>query len=231
MKIDLHNHTIYSHDSLNRLSDFEKAYDEGKFDVIAITDHQAIDAAKIIKNKASFPVIVAQEIASGEGDLIGLFIDELIDENLGAKPTAQKIRAQGGLVYVPHPLDRFRVGMRGDPLFKLAGDGLIDLVELYNGKYASLLLGWNNQRVRDFIENQNLVAAAGSDAHIPFDLGRAFVEVPNKYNPYKLADDPQLLIKAIQEGQPKNLSRFIFTHGLTMAYSILRRKLIREPKL
>lgn len=231
MKIDLHNHSIYSHDSLNRLKNFEAAYQNNKFDLIAITDHQSIDAAQKIKKRASFPVIIGQEIASGEGDIIGLFINQQIKEDLGAAATAQKIHNQGGLVYIPHPLDRFRVGMRGDPLFKLAGDGLIDMVELYNGKYASLLLGWNNKHVHEFIKKQNLTAAAGSDAHIPSDLGRAFVKVPDSYDAHELANNPKLLLKAVTKGTPKNLSRFIFTHGFTMAYSILRRKLIREPKL
>lgn len=231
MRIDLHNHTIFSHDALNRLDDFEKAYRNKKFDVIAITDHEGIRAAQIIKKQANFPVIVGQEIASGEGDLIGLFVDKMINEKLGATATAQKIRAQNGLVYVPHPLDRFRVGMRGDPLLKLAGNGLIDLVELYNGKYASLLLGWNNKHVKGFIQKHSLLAAAGSDAHTPWDLGRAFVEVPDSFDVNKITNDPQLLIKAIRQGTPQNLARFTLTHGLTMVYSILRRKLIHEPKL
>lgn len=231
LKIDLHNHSIYSHDSLNRLSDFEEAYNEGKFDVIAITDHQSIAAAKEIKNRANFPVIVGQEIASREGDLIGLFVDKLIDDQLDATATAQKIRQQGGLVYVPHPLDRFKIGMRGDPLFRLADKGLIDLIELYNGKYASLLLGWNNSHVREFIEDHGLLAAAGSDAHVPSDLGHAFVEVPDDFDPYELASNPQLLLQAIQQGTPKNLSRFTFTQALTIIYSNFRRKLISQPRL
>ena len=230
MKIDLHNHTIYSHDSLNRLKDFTTAHAAGKFDVIAITDHQSVAGAQEIKKRANFPVVIGQEITSGEGDIIGLFINQQIKEGLGATTTARKIRAQNGLVYIPHPLDRFGVGMRGDPLFKLARDGLIDLVELYNGKYASLLLGWNNSHVREFIETQNLVAAAGSDAHIPFDLGRAFVEVPDKYDARELTNNPQLLMWAIQEGTPRNLSRFTLTHGFMVVCSILRRKLIREPQ-
>ena len=76
MLVDLHNHTDHSPDSRNRLRDYERAHARGRFDVVAITDHNTIAGALEFRERASFPVIVGQEIDTTEGELIGLFLED-----------------------------------------------------------------------------------------------------------------------------------------------------------
>jgi Predicted metal-dependent phosphoesterases (PHP family) len=41
-----------------------------------------------------------------QGEVIGLFLREEIPRGMSFGETAEAIRAQGGLVYLPHPFDR-----------------------------------------------------------------------------------------------------------------------------
>src|SRR6266496_5449314 len=56
---------------------------------------------------AGVKVIVGEEVkTAGEGEVIGLFIEEKIPRGLTLQETVAEIKRQGGLVYVPHPFDR-----------------------------------------------------------------------------------------------------------------------------
>jgi predicted metal-dependent phosphoesterase TrpH len=57
--------------------------EELRLDVIAITDHDRIDAAKAaqamaIKNKLRVQVIVGEEISTLQGHVLGLFLEERV---------------------------------------------------------------------------------------------------------------------------------------------------------
>ena len=76
--VDLHNHTDRSYDAVNRLEHYERAHAAGRFDVLAITDHNRVDGAFDARERASFPVIVGMEIDTADGELIGLFLQEAV---------------------------------------------------------------------------------------------------------------------------------------------------------
>lgn len=173
---DLHNHTHRSYDARNRLVDYERAHLAGKFDVLAITEHNRIDGARELRDAASFPVIVGQEIDTGDGELIGLFLSEQIDRGRPIDETARAIRAQGGLVYLPHPFYRLIRHPIGAPAReRLADAGLIDIVEVANG---GPFTGAANRRARAWAVSHDLPMAAGSDAHEPGDIGTCVCAVP-----------------------------------------------------
>ena len=96
--LDLHNHTHRSFDAVNRPEDYARAHARGRFDVLAITDHNRIDGARELAAVAPFPVVVGMEIDTADGELIGLFLDEAIAPGRPARETATLIREQGGLV-------------------------------------------------------------------------------------------------------------------------------------
>ena len=48
------------------------------------------------------------------GEIIGLFLHDEIPNGLSPEATCEAIRAQGGLVVVPHPYDRYRKGAIGE---------------------------------------------------------------------------------------------------------------------
>lgn len=190
--LDLHNHTDRSFDAVNRLEHYERAHEAGRFDVLAITDHNRIDGAAEFAERASFPVIVGMEIDTADGELIGLFLDQRIPPSRSARETAEQIRAQGGLVYLQHPFYPFlRRPLRPEAREALAEAGLVDLVEGLNGGPFSRRFDHRAQR---WANERGLALGAGSDAHEPWAIGSCVVAVP----PGPL--DPRSLVERARDG-------------------------------
>ena len=93
--------------------------------------------------------------------MIGLFLREEIPRGLSFADTLAAIREQGGLVYLPHPFDRMHA--IPDPVTLHRHLGEIDVFEVYNARL--LFETYNDEAVR-FARKYNLVAGAGSDAHV-----------------------------------------------------------------
>ncbi len=174
--VDLHNHTFHSYDAQNRLADYERAHRQGRVDVVAMTDHNTIAGALELREQATFPVIVGQEIDTADGELIGLFLETAVPPGLPAAETAERIRAQGGLVYLQHPFYRIVHGrMRAEAREQLRGRGLIDVVEAANG---GPLAAADNARALAWARACGLPHAASSDAHEPAAIGTCVSSIP-----------------------------------------------------
>ena len=108
LKADLHIHTEYSMDcntSLERVID--RCLEIG-INCIAVCDHGTVDGAIKLNRLAPFTVIVAEEILTPHGEIMGMFLQESIPSGLSVEQTLASIRTQGGLVCIPHPFDTFR---------------------------------------------------------------------------------------------------------------------------
>ena len=175
-RVDLHNHTHHSYDAQLRPADYRRAHEAGLVDVVAITDHNTITGALELREQVPFPVIVGQEIDTADGELIGLFLTEPVPAGLPALETAERIRAQGGLVYLQHPFYRLVRGrMRAAAREELRGRGLIDVVEAVNG---GPLTGAANARALAWARACDLPHTASSDAHEPLGIGTCVQIVP-----------------------------------------------------
>jgi predicted metal-dependent phosphoesterase TrpH len=172
--VDLHCHTRASFDSLARPADVVRVAAARGLTHLAITDHDRIDGA--LEARAAAPpgltIVVGQEIRTTEGDLIGLFLDEAVPAGLSAEDAIGAVRAQGGLVGVPHPFDRFRGSLgRDERLDRLAP--LVDWVETHNAR----LVGSGNERAAEFARRHGLPGVAVSDAHTTTEIGVAYSAV------------------------------------------------------
>lgn len=175
-RLDLHNHTHHSYDAQLTPSDYRRAHGAGLVDVVAITDHNTITGALELREQVDFPVIVGQEIDTADGELIGLFLTEPVAAGLPALETAERIRAQGGLVYLQHPFYRLVRGrMRDAAREELRGRGLIDVVEAVNG---GPLTAAANARALAWARACDLPHTASSDAHEPLGVGTCVQLVP-----------------------------------------------------
>ena len=110
---DLHTHSRASFDSLASPLALVRTAARRGLTHLAITDHDRIDGALEARDRAAteapeVTVIVGEEVRTTDGDLICLFLDEAIAPGLPADETIARARAQGALVGVPHPFDRFR---------------------------------------------------------------------------------------------------------------------------
>jgi len=141
---------------------------------IAISDHGTIEGAVKMQSLAPFPVIVAEEILTSIGDIIGMFLKETIPSGLSVEQVISRIRAQGGLVYIPHPFDTlFRHALGGKMLEVLAEQ--IDIIEVFNARSP---FPWYSAKALAFAEKYGIAKSAGSDAHTPGEIGNAYVEMP-----------------------------------------------------
>ncbi len=170
--VDLHCHTRASFDSLADPVAVARAAAQRGLTHLAITDHDRIDGALEAFNAApaDLRVIVGEEIKSADGDMIALFLRELIPPRLSALETIAAVREQGGLIGVPHPYDRFRgFGSGTCNLEDVAGS--VDWIETYNARVVG---GDANERAALFAHQHDLPGVAASDSHTVLEVGVAY---------------------------------------------------------
>ncbi|HEY2071991.1 MAG TPA: glycosyltransferase [Gaiellaceae bacterium] len=174
--VDLHLHTNWSHDcsiEVDELLDHAEAQGIG---AIAVTDHNVFGGALEAVERARgrrVVVIPGEEVKTdGQGEVIGLFLREEIPRGMSFAETVAAIRAQGGLVYVPHPFDRMHAIPEPATLHRHLAE--IDVLEVYN---ARLLFEAYNEEALRFARKYNLTAGAGSDAHVLPGVGTGAVRM------------------------------------------------------
>jgi len=174
--IDLHCHTSASFDSLAAPSAVVRAAAARGITHLAITDHEHIEGAleaRATAEREHLPVtvIVGQEIRTPSGDMIGVFLTEPIPPGMSPAEVVATVRAQGGLVGIPHPFDRIRgsLGKLDDAAFE-ALVGQVDWIEAWN---ARLMFGDGNARAAALAARLGIPGVAVSDAHTTLEVGVA----------------------------------------------------------
>jgi len=167
---DLHTHTSWSHDCSVPAEDLLDAAEAIGLGAIAVTDHNvfggAVESVELAKGRA-LTVIAGEEVkTNGQGEVIGLFLREEIPRGMSFEDTIAAIRAQGGLVFLPHPFDRRHA--IADPATLHRHLAEIDVLEVYNARLLSET--YNDEALR-FARKYNLLRGAGSDAHVLPGLG------------------------------------------------------------
>jgi len=180
---DLHCHSSSSFDSLaDPGAMMAKAVRLG-LTHLAITDHERIDGAQAAAEAApaELQVIVGEEVRTADGDMLGLFLQQVIPPGLSAAETAAAIREQGGLVGLPHPFDSHRssggsqAGAVDQKLESLAA--MVDYVETHNARaYRDA-----NPLAGAFAERHGLPGVASSDAHSITEVGVASTVLPGRF--------------------------------------------------
>jgi len=174
VKVELHTHTNYSHDSLLNKWLYLALLKLKGINVVGITDHNEIEGAKKIKEflgKFGIKVILGEEIFSEKGEIIGLFIEEKILPGLSPRETMLQIKKQGGIVYIPHPYDekRYKTVLPEEDI-KLNSD-LIDVIETHNGRNIRRFF---SDKQLEICKRYNKITCVGSDAHTFIELGRNY---------------------------------------------------------
>lgn len=173
--IDLHCHTSASFDSLADPRSVVRAAATRGLTHLAVTDHDRIDGALRARDAApdGLHVIIGEEVRTADGDLIALFLEEAVAPHRPARETIEAVRAQGGLVGIPHPFDKYRGSMLKDPRL----EAMAQLVDWVEGHNARVVGGSGNDRAREFAREMGLPAVAVSDAHSVLEVGVAYTAV------------------------------------------------------
>ena len=192
VRIDLHVHTRHSHDSAAPVSSVLQRCRDSGLGLVAITDHDNIRGGLEARELGGLPVIVGEEIKSAKGDIIGLFLEEPVPPKLPPLETVKRVKAQGGLVGIPHPFDRIRPTAMG----RKALLEILPFVDFLEGYNAHTLLPMDNRRGVEFAEDHSLPVVSCSDSHSALELGRTYTEVPAA----ELDGTPEGLMRAIRAG-------------------------------
>jgi len=161
IRVAIHLHTNYSHDSNVSPRQLVEAAAAEALDCIAITDHDEIDGAVEAAAVGAVQVIIGQEVSTRDGHLIGLFLRERVRPGLSALDTVDRIRAQGGVVLAPHPYCALCDSSLGRSIDAIAHE--LDGVEVCNSQNP---LPWQDRAAARFARAHGLNAYVGADGHL-----------------------------------------------------------------
>jgi hypothetical protein len=157
---------------------------------VGITDHGNITGALKMKEIAPFKVIVGEEILTQEGEIIGFFLKETVPNGLSPEEVVKRVKAQGGLVCIPHPFDRMRLSaLTNRALQRIASD--IDIFEVFNSRTP---LYRDSERASAYAHRNGLPVSAGSDAHTTQEIGNAYIEISD-------FNGPEEFLKSLRYGR------------------------------
>lgn len=173
MLVEFHCHTSYSPDSLASPERNLEACREKGIQRLVITDHNTIQGALAAARLDPGLVIVGEEVMTSQGELLAAFVQEGVPAGLDPEEAIRRLRAQDAFISVSHPFDRMRKGhwLPAD-LKRIAPQ--VDAIEVFNSR---VMLPWYNWQAAAFARQHGLCGTAGSDAHVPGEIGGALVEL------------------------------------------------------
>lgn len=185
LRLDLHIHSCFSPDSLVSPEQIISLAKRKGLDGVAIADHNTVCgglAGFEVNSDPDFIVIPAAEYSTEYGHVVGLFLSGEIDVK-GRKPkghtlsptlpfeqVVQAIHAQGGVAVLAHPFQS-RLCL---PAHVLSGPVSVDAVEGFNSRAGTRTNPDANAFAAKCSEEYNLPALGGSDAHLSWEIGRAY---------------------------------------------------------
>jgi predicted metal-dependent phosphoesterase TrpH len=213
---DLHIHTTASDGVATPAQVVDWVCDRTDLRVIAIADHNtnvgAIEAARMVHERGlPLEVIVAQEVESSDGHIIGLWTPEVIAPSMTATDTVAAIHAQGGLAIAAHPfaprlwshagLDRGRRSVYGSVDY--------DAMEVANSTPLLFVANFVAQ-LYQHRNSDRFACTGGSDAHILTVIGTS-----RTYFPGETAED----LRSAIEDKLTRVSRPGFSLARQMRYA------------
>jgi predicted metal-dependent phosphoesterase TrpH len=214
-KVDLHSHTIYSKDCLTRTAALIDHARQVGLTKIAVTEHNRLDGALRAKELAPDLVIVGEEIKTTHGEIIAYFLTEEVPRGLSPQETIDRLRAQGAVISIPHPLDSLRSSAMGlENVLKIIDQ--VDALEVLN---ARCVKGKDNEAAAELAKKYGKLATAGSDAHILFEVGHCYLEMP------AFEDNAQSFLQALQSAQPAGQISPFWPH-LMSTYAKIRKRIV-----
>lgn len=215
--IEMHCHSEWSKDSLNSFDQVVATARRRKINRIILTDHNTAEGALLWAKRAPDLFIPGEEIMTTEGEILAWFVKESVPRGLTPQETIRRLRDQGAVIGVAHPYDRVRKGAwRTEQLLEIVDQ--VDTIEVFN---ARCFFMDDNRRAREFAEQHHKPMTAGSDAHLPYEYGRAMMRVA----PFS---DAEGLLDSIVHGEIVARLSPWWVHGGSTAAKYLKRMGIRK---
>ncbi len=163
-KADLHIHSQKSFDGRMSVDDIIKYAKAKGLNALAVTDHDGYFDG----TAEGIEIIRGCEFSTEYGHLLGLFMTEPIDEKDFYK-IVDKVHSQGGIVVLAHPYQRRNMEEKVESIAHL-----IDGVEVFNSRAAKKNKEANRQ-AKSFADRHGLLYFAGSDSHLPAEIGNVIL--------------------------------------------------------
>jgi predicted metal-dependent phosphoesterase TrpH len=119
---------------------------------------------------------------------------------------------------LPHGFDPLKVSrLRPEARERIAG--AIDIVEAFNARLSLPCWNW---LAASWTAARGKPMSAGSDAHVPGTIGRAWVETPDR-----AIKGPQDLLEALRQGTLQGAWTFPLLDAARLVWNFLRRTFLR----
>ena len=150
------------------------------FRIVAFSDHNTISGSlTAINYKKKHPlkfkhldIIIAEEVSTKDGHIIGLFLEHAIPPHTSAEETIKAIHSQGGIAVAPHPFNLILSSRGLEGVGKLFNRLPFDAVETRNSNPLELLSNYLTQIVNHV--TKKLPVLGGSDAHFLASVGKCY---------------------------------------------------------
>ncbi|MCC6166427.1 MAG: PHP domain-containing protein [Caldilineaceae bacterium] len=218
-KVDLHSHTVFSKDCLTPPAKLVAQARARGLDKIAVTEHNNLAGALAAKELAPDLVIMGQEIMTTHGEIIAYFVQEEVPRGLAPEEAIARLREQGALISIPHPLD----SVRGSAMGRANVMAILHLVDALEVRNARCVRAADNLAAAELAAAHGKLITAGSDAHTTYEVGRCYVELP----PFE--DNAASFRAALAQASPCGVESPFWPH-LASTYAKLHKRLFGEKK-
>src|SRR5579883_921395 len=180
-RADIHMHTNLGDGWASPARVIEEAT-RRKLTLIAVTDHDHVEGARRVeellhKQNSPLRMITGVEVSTRQGHLLALFVKKAPRPGRPVEESIEAIKAQGGLVIVPHPLGRLVPSLSRSKIDSLLAKGYeIDGIEIYNPSPANASMRATVRSTKQ--QEWHLAEIGGSDAHFWQHIGAAYTLFP-----------------------------------------------------
>ncbi len=181
IQLDLHIHSCHSPDGSMTPEQIAALAQSRGLQAVAICDHDRVWEGRWPEGEIL--LIPSVEFSTEYGHLLGLFVRERV-EKADFFGLVEEIHRQGGLAVLAHPFQHSRDPARLEPVA-----GVVDGVEVFNSR-ADRKIPEANALALEFARRHRLRFFAGSDAHVPEEVGNGRLEL----------ECDELTLEAVREG-------------------------------
>jgi predicted metal-dependent phosphoesterase TrpH len=214
LKFDFHIHSSYSLDSILTPAKIVDISRKKGLDGIAVTDHHTIRGGLESRdlNRSELIVIVGSEIKTEWGDVVCLFLEKEITSRKFLE-VVEQVRKQDGILILAHPFWKHTLS---DELLNH-----VDLVEVFNSRISPN----RNLKGERLAQKRGLPQVAGSDAHLPWEIGRGVTCFDHSAPP---PDLKQMILK--EKRSLVKVQSYPFDVVISQGVKFLRRRRVLKQK-
>ncbi|MDZ4765274.1 MAG: PHP-associated domain-containing protein [Chloroflexota bacterium] len=176
-RADLHIHTTAS-DGIHTLRQvLDHVARRGNLDVIAITDHDRLDASLTAYSQRhlyDFEIVPGLEVTTADGHVLALWVTSPIPKGMSLSETTAAIHEQNGVAVLAHPLEptiaphTFWRYLTQPEVLQQSG---VDAVEVFN---AGAFTPGCNRLARYAYHRSTLPQLGNSDSHMVATIGSGY---------------------------------------------------------